>query len=63
MEYPDPLIPGTLLKRYKPAEAIDPTYAAAFEQATAAGVEALCYRCEVNPTGVKVSEQLPIARG
>lgn len=48
--------------RFWPAETIDPTYAAAFEAATAAGVEALCYRCTVTPSGVTVSERLPIAR-
>ncbi|MNY02192.1 Sugar fermentation stimulation protein A [compost metagenome] len=49
--------------RFWPAEAIDPTYAAAFETATAAGVEALCYRCKVTPEGVTVAERLPITRG
>jgi sugar fermentation stimulation protein A len=44
-----------------PAEAIDPTYAAAFAAAQAAGVEALCYRCTVTPEGVAVAKRLPIA--
>ncbi|HEY9900668.1 MAG TPA: DNA/RNA nuclease SfsA [Pantanalinema sp.] len=49
--------------RFWLAEAIDPAYAAAFEAATAAGVEALCYRCVVRPEGVTVAERIPIARG
>ncbi len=39
---------------------LDPGYAAAFAQARAAGVEALCYSCEVTCEGIELARPLPI---
>lgn len=47
-------------RRFRMAEAIDPTYARAFEAARAEGVEALCYACAVRPEGIEVQTRLPI---
>ena len=38
---------------------IDPTYAAAFDAARAAGVEVLCFDCDVSPAGVTLRRQIP----
>lgn len=46
---------------FRPAGAIDPTYAAALAAAEAAGVELLCYACTVSPDGIHVARRLPIA--
>ncbi len=40
---------------------IDPAYAAAFVKARAAGVEAICYACTLNTTGIEIARQLPIS--
>jgi sugar fermentation stimulation protein A len=42
------------------ARDIDPTYAAAFERARSAGVEALAYRCTVAQDAITVSGPVPI---
>lgn len=39
---------------------IDPAYAAALEQALAAGVEAICYRCDIDVTAITIAERLPV---
>ena len=44
------------------ADDIDPGYAAAFDNARAAGVEALCYRCDLSPQGIEIKQSLPIYR-
>jgi sugar fermentation stimulation protein A len=44
------------------ADDIDPAYAEAFEQATAVGVEALCYRCRVSPRDIRISQAVRISR-
>ena len=41
---------------------IDPGYAAAFDAARTAGVEALCCRCDLSPQGIEIKESLPIYR-
>ncbi|MGD9667624.1 MAG: DNA/RNA nuclease SfsA [Hyphomicrobiaceae bacterium] len=39
---------------------IDPGYAAAFAMATAAGVEALAYRCRLSPEEIVIDRKIPI---
>jgi sugar fermentation stimulation protein A len=48
-------------KRFKLAADIDPAYSAAFQAATAAGVEMLCYRCRLSPAEITVDTRLKIA--
>ena len=40
---------------------IDPAYAAALDQAMAAGVEALCYGCTMSVTGIEVAAPVEMA--
>jgi sugar fermentation stimulation protein A len=47
-------------ERFKLASDIDPMYAAAFQTALAAGVEMLCYRCRMSPTGISVESRIDI---
>jgi sugar fermentation stimulation protein A len=42
------------------AEDIDPAYAAAFDRATAAGVETLCYACRMSPTGILLERRVAL---
>jgi sugar fermentation stimulation protein A len=44
--------------RFRPASRIDPVYSATLAAAAAAGVELLCYACEVGPEGVSVARPL-----
>jgi sugar fermentation stimulation protein A len=44
------------------ADDIDPAYAAAFDSARRAGVEMLCYRCDITREEIEITEPLPIAR-
>lgn len=44
----------------KPAEDLDPAYAKALRSAAAAGVETLCYDCEVTVDGVTLRKKLPV---
>jgi sugar fermentation stimulation protein A len=46
---------------FRIAADIDPAYAKALATALAAGVEALCYYCGVNPEGIEIVAPLPIA--
>jgi sugar fermentation stimulation protein A len=46
--------------RFRPANHIDPLYAATLAEAAAAGVELLCYACDVGPEGVSVAGPLPM---
>jgi len=47
--------------RFSPAADIDPAYARAFAEAREAGVEMLCYDCEVSTEAVTLRRPLPIA--
>ena len=38
---------------------IDPGYATAFQAALDAGVEVLCYGCQISPGGVTLGQRLP----
>jgi sugar fermentation stimulation protein A len=49
-------------ERFALADDIDPAYAEAFERATAAGVEALCYRCRVTPRDIRLAQAVKICR-
>ena len=44
------------------AHDIDPTYAAAFDAAQAAGVEVLAHGCTISPDGIDIGPQLPFHR-
>ena len=45
---------------FRIAEDIDPVYGASFRAALAAGVEAVCYACELSLDGVRLARSLPI---
>lgn len=47
-------------RRFAIAADIDPAYAAGLKQAMRAGVEAICYSCRIDVTGISVIEPLPI---
>ncbi len=47
-------------RHFSLAADLDPGYAAAFAQARAAGVEALCYNCKVTCEGIEADRPLPI---
>ena len=38
---------------------LDPVYAKGLREAAAAGVEVLCYRCDISPTEVRISRRIP----
>ena len=40
-------------------EDLDPVYARGLSDAAAAGVEVLCYRCDISPTEVRISRRIP----
>lgn len=44
----------------RPADHIDPEYGAGLRSALAAGVEALAYRAEVSPRGIRLCTRLPV---
>jgi sugar fermentation stimulation protein A len=44
------------------ADDIDPAYASAFDRARRAGVEMLCYRCDISRDGIEIDRPLPISR-
>ena len=44
------------------AEDIDPTYAAAFDRAFAAGVEVMAYGCSITPEAITLGAPLPFGR-
>jgi sugar fermentation stimulation protein A len=45
---------------FTPAADIDPTYAETLREAVQAGVETLCYECDLSPGGIEVTNPLPI---
>ena len=48
------------IRSVHPARDIDPAYAAALEQALAAGVEALAWSADVSPRGITLARPLPV---
>lgn len=46
--------------RFRLAGDIDPAYADAFQAARAAGVEAICYACDITTEGITVAGALPL---
>ena len=48
-------------KRFDLARDIDPAYAAAYLQASAAGVEMLAYRCKLSPEEIRVDKRVDIS--
>ena len=55
------LVNRTDCARFSLAADIDPTYATAFDQARARGVEALVYGCDISPQGIHLTHSLPFA--
>ena len=53
-------IQRTDAKTFALAQDIDPTYATAFAKATENGVEAYAYSCQITPTEITVTKELPI---
>jgi sugar fermentation stimulation protein A len=47
-------------RAFRVAGDLDPAYNRALEAARAAGVEALCYACEVNEAGIDIARSLPL---
>ena len=47
-------------RRFTFARDLDPTYAAAFTAAHAAGVEAIALRCRLSPEQIAVDREIPI---
>ena len=47
-------------RAFRPAEDIDPTYAAGLRAAIGDGVEAICYTCHMSLQGISIGEPLPI---
>lgn len=54
------LVQRTDAKRLSLAGDIDPTYARAFANAKAAGVEAFAYACSISPKEIEVTRALPL---
>ena len=48
-------------ERFSVAADLDPVFARALDRAAAAGVEVLCYACEVDSLGLRLSRRLPVA--
>jgi len=46
--------------RFSVAEEIDPTYASALRQASKAGVQLICYECDISLEGISIGRPLPI---
>jgi len=50
----------TGIEAVRPAEEIDPGYAAALREAVAAGVEVLAYGVSLTPEEIRVDRRLPV---
>ncbi|MBV1902815.1 MAG: DNA/RNA nuclease SfsA [Marinosulfonomonas sp.] len=56
------LVQRTDCTRFRLADDVDPAYAAAFDLATNAGVEVLCYDTEISTAGVEFGRQVEVLR-
>ncbi|GGA18581.1 DNA/RNA nuclease SfsA [Neptunicoccus cionae] len=54
------LVQRTDCTRFRLAESLDPAYATAYRKAHAAGVEMLCYACDITPLGINLGTALPV---
>jgi sugar fermentation stimulation protein A len=54
------IVQRTDCRSFSIAADIDPAYAAALTLAMRAGVEAICYSCRIDVTGISVDRPLPI---
>lgn len=54
------LVQRTDCTSFELASDIDPTYASAYNKAIDAGVEILCYQCQINPQQIKVDSPILI---
>jgi sugar fermentation stimulation protein A len=55
------VIQRTDCDRFAACADLDPTYAAGLTAAAKAGVEVLCYGCDISPEGVRVAQRIPWA--
>lgn len=55
------LVQRTDCRRFSLAQDIDPTYAAAYRKARAAGIETFCYCADISPQGVAIADALEIS--
>lgn len=49
-------------REFRLAGDIDPGYATAWKLARDAGVETVCYRCNITPEGITVSQRIPVSQ-
>lgn len=45
--------------RFAACADLDPAYAAELKRAASAGVEVLCYRCDINPQAIRIARRIP----
>lgn len=57
------LVQRTDCARFVLARDLDPAYAAAFDLARAAGVEAICFGTDITTDGVQIRHELPVLEG
>lgn len=53
------VIQRTDCDRFAACADLDPTYAAGLAAAAKAGVEVLCYRCDISPTAITLADRIP----
>jgi len=53
------VIQRTDCDRFAACADLDPSYAAGLTAAAQAGVEVLCYRCDISPTAITLADRIP----